>query len=617
MTNKNVIKLSAEDNGKIISFFQNNINTLSSLSSTYRELMLTIYREASVYTSPDIGQVETRLKVNKIDEFVKKSLPRIMAKSPKWLVSARTEAFFDSDEELISEWNPLVVDRIRERNIKMSAAVQDYLTIVFNQQSFKKRLKVWAKQMLTYWNAFAQVVWDYKVQRSKVNTKSGQKVTEKVVDVMPNIELCSWSEMYYDPRYLFMEDMPWVFRIRRSVSLQSLWASGKYYNLDEIEKLAWTTFTSPDSYSNAIYWVTWVSDVKIQDWIDKNNLDLQIYYGKYSLTWKANDERLYEITVINNAVVIWIQEITEIPIVDIKAHEDQEVFFATWLWAAVLPYQDELNFQKNAMQAAIAKWLNRSYYWSPMSWVDPSQLVWDKPWNIIVCQNWVDQAQRNLQEQQNAPLPPQYFANINDLNRDAQNSASVTDVTQPQGQTALTNTATGARISFFESNAVMAEIRKNFEKGMETLAYKILDWTVNNMDRDIIIKSTKSGEFLKMNKDVLQDALKRYDIRIETNSSAFDDIENRRADAIALKNLSIEAANAWVNVDLQKVFKKIYSTFEAFDPDDIIKDRPENEAIAWSQGNIPRWQKAETNRPPTTPAELTSAVAGWQIFENL
>jgi hypothetical protein len=37
-------------------------------------------------------------------------------------------------------------------------------------------------------------------------------------------------------------------------------------------------------------------------------------------------------------------------------------------------------------------------------------------------------------------------------------------VTQPQGQTALTNTATGARISLFDSSSVIAELRKNFEK---------------------------------------------------------------------------------------------------------------------------------------------------------
>jgi hypothetical protein len=69
-----------------------------------------------------------------------------------------------------------------------------------------------------------------------------------------------------------------------------------------------------------------------------------------------------------------------------------------------------------------------------------------------------------MEEITDRPLDNSYFSDMNDLNRDAQRLSHTTDVTQPQGQTNLTNTATGAKIAFFESNAVIAELRKNFEK---------------------------------------------------------------------------------------------------------------------------------------------------------
>jgi hypothetical protein len=37
-----------------------------------------------------------------------------------------------------------------ERNNKFSQAMQDYLTVVFNQENMKERLKYWAVGQLTY-----------------------------------------------------------------------------------------------------------------------------------------------------------------------------------------------------------------------------------------------------------------------------------------------------------------------------------------------------------------------------------------------------------------------------------------------------------------------------------
>ena len=279
-----------------------------------------------------------------------------------------------------------------------------------------------------------------------------------------------------------------------------------------------------------------------------------------------------------------------------------------------------MNLQKNAQATAMTKSLNRSYYWSPESGVDPSQLFNDKAWDIIVCNNWVENAQRNLVEVQDNQLPAQYFSNMNDYNRDIQSLSHTTDVSQPGWSQAITNTATGARISFFESNSVIAEIRKNFERSVQQLAYKILDWTANNIDKNITIKKANSSEFLKINIEAIRNAVERYDITVEANSSAFDDLENRRADAIALKNIMIEAKNAGAPVNLDEWFRKVFGTFEQVDVDKLMTQEEWDDllsALGWGQPeewNIPAGKAPNTKPSTETAAWLTQAVAWWGLL---
>jgi hypothetical protein len=44
------------------------------------------------------------------------------------------------------------------------------------------------------------------------------------------------------------------------------------------------------------------------------------------------------------------------------------------------------------------------------------------------------------------------------------------------------------RIKFFESNAVIDEIRKHFEAGLERLAYKLLQEIAENIEDNMTIK---------------------------------------------------------------------------------------------------------------------------------
>ena len=606
------VKLNAEQQKDVIDLVNNTIQLHDTQSVDYSDQMLAVYESLSTMEMPDTGDNLTRFKINKAHEVLRKVVPRVVANAPKFVITPRTDVFYDEDEW--STWAERA--KILERNNKYSSAVRDYLHSIFKDEQFTPRLKIWAIKALSYWNSFAQVTGKYKMQRKK-----GENwVEEHVVWVNPTIEPVSWTEMKYDARYLFLEDMPWIVRTKKRVSLFSIMNNGDYFNLNKIKELSNVKYSSTANYTEKIFQISGVQDVEVVKGIDKNDLEVHTFEWYYSMSGEAKDSKLYEFVVVDWAVVIWAKEITQYSFVDMKAHEDPEVFYSTGLIAPIMGITDELNFQKNAQATAIGKSLNRSYYWSPDSWVDPSQLFNDKAWDIIVCNNGVENAMRNIKEMEDRQLPAQYFSNINDYNRDILTLSHTTDVSQPWGQWALTNTATWARISFFESNAVIAELRKNFERAVQELAYKLLDWTANNIDKDIVIKKPDSAEFIKINIEAIRDAVERYEINVEANSSSFDNLENRRADAIALKNIMIEWVNSGVDINMEEWFRKVFSTFPELDWDTLINKTEDNldiESLLWGQqsGDIPKGEKADNANRTTTPEGLTQAVAWGDLLQ--
>lgn len=131
--------------------------------------------------------------------------------------------------------------------------------------------------------------------------------------------------------------------------------------------------------------------------------------------------------------------------------------------------------------------MNRSRIWSPNSGINPRDLI-SKPNGIIPTSKNMEAAIANLQELPHRELQASYFQEQNDMERQIQAMTFTVDTSNPQSQQALTNTATGIRVKFFESNSVIDEIRKHFEEGLVKLAYKLLNATYENMEDNIVFK---------------------------------------------------------------------------------------------------------------------------------
>lgn len=582
------------------------VETVEFINSTYndyrweleerRNLYLEIYDAMYTFNSPQTVEWAPDFKVNKAHEIVNKVLPRLIAKNPKWIVRPRTDAFYEGDEKLTGDERQANI----ERNNKFSRAIQDYLTVLFKQKGQRERLKGFAKEMLVYWNSFAQVRMQYEIMR----TKEGNKNTkEKVIWQFPTIDPVSWYDMYYNPNFVFFEDMAWVLRVKERVRLWELYQNPDFFNLDKIEDLSNTKFTWEEGYREQVANITGISDYDANTWVDKHNLTLVYYYGYYPDPENPREERLYEIVTVNKILIIWMKEITQLPFVDLKWHENTEVYFATGLVEPIMPLMNELNFKKNAAALHINHALYRSWFYDPNSGINPEDLI-DKPNNIVMVNNWMQAALNWLQEINPTNLPPEYFQEQADFNRDIQALTHTID-TSSAARPWQTDTATGARIAFFESNSVIAELTKNFEEAMSQLAYKLLEVTYDNIEDNIILNKIDEEGFLELNKELFRNALERYEIKIEANSSSFDSIEQERQDAIAKANIWLQAQQAWIPINGQELYKDVFSTFENVDLNKLFPEQVQTPWVGW------QISQPEQQQEPT--AELVQQVAQWNI----
>lgn len=591
------------------------------LLSPYYSRLLAVYKELNTFTYPKKSERSTTFKVNKMYEVSNKITPRIVWRNPKWIVSIKPDMItkLTNQQWTWEEQQPLDI-----WTLEMQAkAVQDLLTTTFDKYNLTEPVRLWAKGMVNYWPWFAKVVTKYDINRKIEPTDKEEtitkpdwteeviKVTKQIKETVANeyvtIEPVSWTDMYYDPRYIMFKDMPAVIHVVSWVRLADIKRNDDYINTDKLSDIAKLDNTQ-SNYKSMVQAISWLTTIDIAK-VDKNNLQIKFYYGLYDIKddW---DERLYKIWVANDLICICLEEITQIPFEQIRCFEDTESNLSVGFLESIMWLQQELNYKKNSASEYINHALNRSWIRSANSWINPKKLI-SKPNNIIPTSKSVDEAMKNLQEVPHRELNTSYFQEQNDFERQIQWLTFTIDTNNSQNQQWLTNTATGMRIKFFESNSVIEEIRKHLEQWLERLAYKLLSEIAENTDENLTIKQMDDTWFREINKEAIVDAIEKYEIKIEAWSSSYDSIENRRDDAIAKGNIWLQYAWAWVAVDLEEIFKDTLNTFEWVDATKYIKKQPIQ--MPWVWNPIWWWQIPLQQPAISWPEALTQWIAWWSI----
>ena len=214
---------------KGINLVRETFDDYSRLSVEYRERLVEVYKAFSTYTERRQADWATDFKINKSHEVVEKVLPRIIAKNPKWIVVPRTNDFtpeelppIDNEDPQSIEARKLEIEKRQEQTLQFSRGIQDYLSYIFDEYNIRKVARLSAKNMVVYGPAWAKIKYKYEkvVVTDVINGKEETK--SDISGEYPTIDIKSWTEMYWDPRYRFVSDMPAVVEISNGVRLEDL-----------------------------------------------------------------------------------------------------------------------------------------------------------------------------------------------------------------------------------------------------------------------------------------------------------------------------------------------------------------------------------------------------------
>lgn len=271
-----------------------------------------IYKEYSTFKADRVNPWSPGFKVNKIFETVEKVVPRIIARNPKWIVTPGKPGV---DMDNVS-------------------AIQDYLNYIFDEYNLDERFEAWAKSMIVYGYSHAKIRYKYERARvsrtemvEEINEETGEpvfneqgepmmieevvEVTEDVTGEYPTIDVLSWADVLFDPRYQAADEVPAVitnqYRVRATDIVKM---TDRYFNLDKIKQLNQIQATKPstDEMRKAVETIAGISS-QVTPELDFNNLKLTTYYGDFSPTGEVDDVQLYEITVANNVLLIGFQQL--------------------------------------------------------------------------------------------------------------------------------------------------------------------------------------------------------------------------------------------------------------------------------------------------------------------
>jgi len=152
------VNLDITEQASAILFVKQNYEMYRELTEARRNRMLNIYQEYTTFVQPRRAAWQTQFKVNKAHEVVNKILPRIISKNPKWIVSTKVDEF--RGDKLLS--NEERLERMEQLNL-YSTVIRDYLTHIFDRYNLIEPIRLWAKNMIIYGNAWTKVKFKYEI----------------------------------------------------------------------------------------------------------------------------------------------------------------------------------------------------------------------------------------------------------------------------------------------------------------------------------------------------------------------------------------------------------------------------------------------------------------------
>jgi hypothetical protein len=454
--------------------------------------------------------------------------------------------------------------------------LEAYLLYVFTENQLKKKIRLWDKGRLIYGSYHIKLEPKILTETRKKTrtTEEGEEETEEAIfkNILPDVNIVDVFDFLIHPDEQDVDSAYGVIHKRDNTSINEL-DDETYFNLDLID----SSKSRPDMTPEELEKRQTVQDA-VQAKVNKNRFTVYEYWGKYSLTGEPKDEKDYIITTVNDCIVVRFEE-NEVKdprgnaIKPFVAMHDQPVpgeYYAIGEAEPIMSLQEEINNIRNTRvdfnnSVLYPEWLVRKG-----SGINPFQLV-HKPNNIILADNLND-----IQPLPHSIVPQSGYQEEEFINRDIMDTTSTTNFAQPGATSAFTDTATGASMRQSEQNTRMKLKIDYLDDAISELGRKILIFAAHYIEDSIEIPN--EDDFIKIYKDTFKKIAEGFNPVVVSGSMAADTPGERRNEALARGNISLQYHGAGVPVDLTKEYLNIMKEgFNVRDEESLLGETSNNE----------------------------------------
>lgn len=585
-------KLTAGDQAKVVEYISKFKTDILEATSRLRQVWLQLYKNYRIFKSGNKKDWQSKLWIPKTFTVIEQIASRTTAHNPKFNLKALQSSalqMFTTNQDEIDE--ALAVKRAVEegdmsitplakmpepKTMSSRDILEAYLLYVFTENQLKKKIRLWDKGRLIYGTYHIKLEPKILTETRKKTrtTEEGEEETEEAIfkNILPDVNIVDVFDFLIHPDEQDVDSAYGVIHKRDNTSINEL-DDETYFNLDLID----SSKPRPDMTPEELEKRQTVQDA-VQKKVNKNRFTVYEYWGKYSLTGEPKDEKDYIITTVNDCMVVRFEE-NEVKdprgnaVKPFIAMHDQPVpgeYYAIGEAEPIMSLQDEINNIRNTRvdfnnSVLYPEWLVRKG-----SGINPFQLV-HKPNNIILADNLAD-----IQPLPHSVVPQSGYQEEEFINRDIMDTTSTTNFAQPGATSAFTDTVTGASMRQSEQNTRMKLKIDYLDDAISELGRKILIFAAHYIDDSIEIPN--EDDFVKIYKDTFKKIAEGFNPVVVSGSMAADTPGERRNEALARGNISLQYAQAGVPVDLKKEYLNIMKEgFNVRDEESLLGETSNNE----------------------------------------
>lgn len=518
---------------------------------------------------------------------------RLTTNNPKFVVNLNVPINPDRPEADMSAYQ------------KVNQKALNYFWKIGNSQA---KLRSWAKQGVDYGVSFAMVDFDRKIHKSVKKevglNDEGIEVerttkTEELLMEYPCFKVPDLLDVYFDPRIELVDDMQAIILNKDNVRKTDLIANKDiYFNLDQLNDLQGAGFSmTGDNYKLNKFNQ---EGIAVQDTDPYNQtVNIKEYYGYFSED-DSDDQSLWHFTIVNDNLLIRAEEINFLPFEKFVPIEIPAQGVGKGIVEPIKKLQDAYNLVRNQRLENVSLVINRMWLMKQGGGVDQRKLV-SKAGNVITVKDM-----DALRPIDTPDLSASSFNETQALNTEIQSVNSTIDATQDSSSSGFTNLATGQRIRWNEFNTRFKTIKNNLEEALGRLGMKMLMLTAERAQQNPLIYDEVTKEFYEVAKDAFDSISDFYTVNIVANSTAFDNVENQRDEALAKWQLAITAKAQGLPIDLKAIFEEIMQTFPGTDMKTLFQ--AEAPQVPGAPSSLPQSIVKDAQIPQTEDAALNQSL---------